>query len=53
METSTLDAVIVPAADKLTPLEIDLARQALELQLEHSAWNMNQRLNMIAYEDRA
>jgi hypothetical protein len=51
MLPSNLDVIIQPAADKIIQKDVDLARQEVALQIEDSPWNMNRRLNMIAYED--
>ncbi|EJN09333.1 hypothetical protein [Herbaspirillum sp. YR522] len=53
MTSSNLDAIVQPAADQLIQHDIERARQEVEIQIHHSPWNMNQRLNMIAYEDQA
>jgi hypothetical protein len=52
MSNLKFDVVIKATAEKITEADVMIARTELEAQISDSAWNMNRRLNMIAYEDQ-
>lgn len=47
-----INSVVKAAAQKLKEVDLQVAKEEVEAQVEGRAWNMNQPLNMIAYEDR-
>ena len=46
------DSIVKSAASNVNEKEATIACQEVASQIEGRAWNMNQRLNMIAYEDQ-
>ncbi|WP_178392175.1 hypothetical protein [Burkholderia sp. SRS-W-2-2016] len=47
-----LSTAVKVAAEKMKERDIQDARKQVEAQIDGRAWNMNQPLNMIAYEDQ-
>jgi hypothetical protein len=52
MSKMNFDSVVKTAAEKVTEADVQIAKTELETHVEGRAWNMNQPLNMIAYEDQ-
>lgn len=54
MQKTSIDmnSVVRAAAQKLDESDLTVAKAEVEAQVEGRAWNMNQPLNMIAYEDQ-
>lgn len=52
MSEANLDSVVRAAASELEQETIDEARRRTEAEISDECWNRNDRLNMIAYEDR-
>ncbi|MEZ0602721.1 hypothetical protein ACAX43_11310 [Paraburkholderia sp. IW21] len=52
MSKINFDSVVKAAAEKITEADVQIAKTEVETQVEGRAWNMNQPLNMIAYEDQ-
>ena len=46
------DAIVKAAAKTINEKDVQFAANEVECQIDGRAWNMNQRLNMIAYEDQ-
>lgn len=53
MQQTNIDAIVQSSAEELTEQDVHVAAQEAERQIRGRAWNMNQPLNMIAYEDQA
>jgi hypothetical protein len=47
-----LDQVVMASAALLDERDVEVAANEVEAQIDGRAWNMNQPLNMIAYEDQ-
>ncbi|ARU25659.1 hypothetical protein RSSE_p1476 (plasmid) [Ralstonia solanacearum] len=47
-----INAAVKSAAEKMKEQDIQNAKTQVEAQIDGRAWNMNQPLNMIAYEDQ-
>lgn len=52
MKNINFDAIVKTAAADISERDVQIAAQEVECQIEGRAWNMNQPLNMIAYEDQ-
>ncbi|EJL94422.1 hypothetical protein PMI16_00193 [Herbaspirillum sp. CF444] len=52
MSKINLDSIVKSTAEKITREDIDATKKEVETQIDGRAWNMNQPLNMIAYEDQ-
>lgn len=52
MSKINLDSVVKSTAEKITQQDVDVVKVEVETQIDGRAWNMNQPLNMIAYEDQ-
>ncbi|WP_172682437.1 hypothetical protein [Cupriavidus sp. HPC(L)] len=52
MSKAELDQVVKASAALIDEQDVKLAALEVESQIEGRAWNMNQPLNMIAYEDQ-
>lgn len=52
MKPINFDVIVKTAASKVTEKDVDTARREVDSMIEGRAWNMNQPLNMIAYEDQ-
>ena len=52
MKKIDFDSIVKSAASKVNEKDVDTASQEVDCQIEGRAWNMNQPLNMIAYEDQ-
>jgi uncharacterized protein YqgV (UPF0045/DUF77 family) len=52
MSKIDFDSVVKAAAEMIREADVRVARAEVETQVEGRAWNMNQPLNMIAYEDQ-
>lgn len=52
MSTIDFDALVKDVASTITEQDVQLAATEIAVQIEGRAWNMNQPLNMIAYEDQ-
>ncbi len=52
MSNVDFDSVVKSAAEKITEADVRIAKEDVETKIEGRAWNMNQRLNMSAYEDQ-
>ncbi|MGI4814158.1 MAG: hypothetical protein ACRYG5_10795 [Janthinobacterium lividum] len=52
MSKINFDYIVKTAAEKITEADVRIAKKEVETQVEGRAWNMNQPLNMIAYEDQ-
>lgn len=46
------DSIVKAVASKVTEKDVGIASTEVDCQIEGRAWNMNQPLNMIAYEDQ-
>lgn len=53
MQNTDIDSTIKSSAEEATDQDIDKAAREIERQIQGRAWNMNQPLNMIAYEDQS
>lgn len=53
MQPTDFDSIIPSTAAAITAQDTQVAAQEAERQIQGRAWNMNQPLNMIAYEDQA
>jgi hypothetical protein len=52
MSKVNFDSVVKAAAEKITEADVRIAKTEVTTRIEGRAWNMDQPLNMIAYEDR-
>jgi hypothetical protein len=46
------DSIVKAAATTVNETDVQFATNEVECQINGRAWNMNQPLNMIAYEDQ-
>lgn len=46
------DSIVKTVATAINEKDVQLAATEVECQIDGRAWNMNQPLNMIAYEDK-
>ncbi|MBB3008364.1 hypothetical protein [Cupriavidus alkaliphilus] len=53
MQNTDIDPIVQSSAAETTDQDIDKAAREIERQIQGRAWNMNQPLNMIAYEDQS
>ncbi|WP_193752374.1 hypothetical protein [Cupriavidus sp. IDO] len=53
MQPNDFDLIVMSSASDLTEKDVHVAATEVDRQLDGRAWNMNQPLNMIAYEDQA
>ncbi|AQV93331.1 hypothetical protein BJN34_05415 [Cupriavidus necator] len=53
MQKTDFDSIILSSAEDIKEQDVHVAAQEVERQIQGRAWNMNQPLNMIAYEDQA
>lgn len=52
MQPKEFDLIVKSVASDLSEKDVDAAAMEVDRQLDGRAWNMNQPLNMIAYEDQ-
>ncbi len=52
MSQAELDQIVIASAALLSENDVAAAAVEVEAQIDGRAWNMNQPLNMIAYEDQ-
>jgi hypothetical protein len=52
MSNIELDVIVKVTSEKITEADVLIAKTEMDAQVADSAWNMNRRLNMIAYEDQ-
>jgi len=52
MNKINFDSIVKSAASNVNEKDVAIASQEVASQIEGRAWNMNQPLNMIAYEDQ-
>lgn len=52
MQPTDFDSIILSSAEDIEEHDVHVAAQEAERQIQGRAWNMNQPLNMIAYEDQ-
>lgn len=52
MSQAELDQVVMASAALVSECDVTAAAIEVEAQIDGRAWNMNQPLNMIAYEDQ-
>jgi len=52
MNKINFDSIVKSAASNVNEKDVAVASQEVVSQIEGRAWNMNQPLNMIAYEDQ-
>ncbi|WP_354687317.1 hypothetical protein [Cupriavidus necator] len=53
MQQTDFNSIVQSSAEAITEQDTIVAVQEAERQIQGRAWNMNQPLNMIAYEDQA
>lgn len=53
MQNMDIDTIIQSSVEEATDQDIDKAAREIERQIQGRSWNMNQPLNMIAYEDQS
>ena len=52
MNKINFDSIVKSAASNVNEKDVAIASQEVTSQIDGHAWNMNQPLNMIAYEDQ-
>ena len=52
MNEINFDSIVKSAASNVNEKDVAIASQEVTSQIDGRAWNMNQPLNMIAYEDQ-
>ena len=52
MSSAKIDFIVKAAIEDISEKDVDAVKNDIDEKMERKAWSMNNRLNMIAYEDQ-